>query len=427
MEMIIDFASIDKENIKSKKYICDGIEYNIFNNKRNNTEESCSMFRSVITNESNKILCFAPPTLLETDKFFEKYPISSTNDDLLINELIEGTMINLFYDERISSWEISTRSILKANNWYYKMEYNNDHAYDHYKQKTFRQMFLHQFTMDHKDNINETFKLFPKNFCYSFVLQHPDNHIVLNLITPKVYLVAVYELLENNKVKFISPTDYESWSCFQDFREQHSYFPHFPSQYMDKLSTNTIDEIVKSVPMGIVLTNLKTGDRTMIINKLYEELKELRGNHVNLEYYYHVLRTQDMKNNACQLPKFVHYFPRYSGLFNEFNSKYNNLIKMVQNYYYEYYIKKNKTQIAKKYFIHVAKLHHEVYIPLKKIITLNIVKEYFDNMTPKEVYMYINYDEHYYDSFNKEPNNKKRLANERRDCNNIIKTVEDYI
>jgi hypothetical protein len=217
MEINIDFTIINNnDKIKTKIYVSNGIKYQIINNQRNNTDESLSCFRSIITNENNKILCFAPPSLLEINKFFEKYPSSLTShDNILINELIEGTMINLFYDERISSWEISTRSILKANNWYYKINYADD---NNIKQKTFRQMFMEQFFVNENEprDINNIFNLFSKNYCYSFVLQHPDNHIVLNIESPKVYLVAVYELLNNNNIKFISPFSYEKWECFEN-------------------------------------------------------------------------------------------------------------------------------------------------------------------------------------------------------------------
>ena len=47
---------------------------------------------------------------------------------------------------------------------------------------------------------------------------------------------------------------------------------------------------------------------------------------------------------------------------------------------------------------------------MKKVITLNIVKEYFDNLTPKQIYMYINYDENHNENNN----------------NNIIKIKEEF-
>jgi hypothetical protein len=423
MEMTIDFTNIS-DQIKKKTYVSNEITYNIYNNYRNNTDETLSLFRSIITNDDNhKILCFAPPSLLEMNNFIEKYPssLSIPNNDILINELIEGTMINLFYDERISSWEISTRSILKANNWYYKMDYNDKSSPS--QQKTFRQMFMEHFSIN--EDMNTIFKSLPKNCCYSFVLQHPDNHIVLNIQTTKVYLVAIY-CINNNNIKFISPLEYEYWGCFDEFKNNKICFPiqftdqkysftnllkqcSLPSYDTGVINNDTRLGINPHIPltMGFVLTNLNTGERTMVINKTYEELKVLRGNHVNLEYYYYTLR-----QNMNQLNKFLYYFPRYNDLFSGFKSKIFHFVKTVQNYYYEFYIKKNKNQIPKKYFIHVSKLHHELHIPLKKIITLNVVKEYFDGFTPKQMYMYIHYNENH--------NEHRKNKDKETDTTNLI-------
>ena len=58
---------------------------------------------------------------------------------------------------------------------------------------------------------------------------------------------------------------------------------------------------------------------------------------------------------------------------------------------------KNKTPIDKKFFIHIAKIHHEVYLPSmaqneKKVITYNVVREYFEKMEPRELLYHVNYD-----------------------------------
>jgi uncharacterized protein (DUF39 family) len=59
----------------------------------------------------------------------------------------------------------------------------------------------------------------------------------------------------------------------------------------------------------------------------------------------------------------------------------------------------NKTidlnKISKKYYIHIWRLHYQIYIPSinskKKIITKEVVKTYFGELEPKEQFFYLNF------------------------------------
>lgn len=417
----IDLANLNKDKIKSKTYITNDIIYNIINNERDCTDDSLLLYRSIITDENNDILCFAPPSSIEYNNFITKYPlydnyICEENDpttvethenDIFINELIEGTMINVFYDKRISSWEISTRSSIKANNWYYRTEYENQDK----NQKTFREMFVNLLSFERYDKnynemettakLNEIFKHYPIDYCYSFVLQHPHNHIVLNILYPRAFLVAIYQKINTTNIRFISPLDYETWELF---KKSNFYFPsHVTNEYFMDPNKKTYNEIVniisKQTSMGLMITNIKTGERSIIINENYEKIKEIRGNHSNLEYHFYDLRSKEDTN---ALSEFLYHFPRYEAIFHYFENKYNHFILTVQQYYFIYYIKKNKSPIPKKYFIHVSRLHRNVFIPNKTVITVQVAKDYFDKMTAKEKYMYLNYEE------NHKPNIKKQ-------------------
>ena len=62
------------------------------------------------------------------------------------------------------------------------------------------EMILAKIKKRAKDN-NLNFNLLDKNFCYSFVLQHPENRIVVSFTTPQLYLISIfniYHIDENN-------------------------------------------------------------------------------------------------------------------------------------------------------------------------------------------------------------------------------------
>ena len=100
-----------------------------------------------------------------------------------------------------------------------------------------------------------------KTCCYTFVLQHPLNHIVLTVSEPTVYLVFMYKLGE--------PMNYEYVS---DYGEMHNALINagvkFPSQYGDVFSKQDLqakyDDFVSrnTDSPGFMITNLKTGHRT---------------------------------------------------------------------------------------------------------------------------------------------------------------------
>ena len=85
------------------------LKYNkIFVNSDNVTK--LGLFRSVVI-INNNIVCMSPTKSLTQEKFFETTDIHNCN----IEEFVEGTMINCFYNKEARSWDITTRSILGAD------------------------------------------------------------------------------------------------------------------------------------------------------------------------------------------------------------------------------------------------------------------------------------------------------------------------
>ena len=141
-----------------------------------------------------------------------------------------------------------------------------------------------------------------------------------------------------------------------------------------------------------MITNANNGDRTKIENEIYNEIKLLRGNNPNLEYQYLCLR------RINKVKSFLSYFPQYRNLFYSFYNKYNNFVTNVHQSYVSYYVKKQSQQISKKFFPHIYKIHHELYLPSlqneneKLIIRRKVVEDYFKDLEPREMLYHLNYD-----------------------------------
>jgi len=370
----------------------------------NATEEN-AIYRSVILSVPDerdpnfRLLSFSPPNSMELPVFRNKYP--ELTADFFVNEVIEGTMIHLFFDDRIQQRQIATRSSVGGNYWYYRNQYPGD-LYTIY-QPTFRQMFLDAVKCATVHEFGESMHLL-QNRSYCFVLQHPANHIVQNHAIPALYLVAVYELrgltaihvpmydrsmdVGSNRIQIPDTVDIQNISY---------------TGLMEKILT------INNKSMGYMILNKVTGERTVMTNPAYEYLKELRGNHPNLQYQYLVLKKSD------KVMEFINEFPQYRNLFFRFYQQYSDFVTNVHNAYVSYYVKKSGEKIPKSIFMHVYKIHHEVFLKSngngnddddsnddgndngnnqlikhdKKIIKRKVVDEYMTQMEPGSLLYYL--------------------------------------
>jgi hypothetical protein len=355
--------------------------------------------------ENTKLICpenvnmYADTTVFETDD--AKY---------IADEMVEGTMINLFYDERNGKWQIATRSAITGNYWFYRTEYGNTECH----QKSFYQMMMEALRYDMDTSLENIALLndLPTHYCYSFVLQHPENHIVLSVTQPNLYLVGVFEIINRTttgdvcvynetehawnqepRVRYINTHSYTALTLFQEWFNVGIL--HLPKiLYADsiaELKEKYCSETSSLDYMGVMITNIFNGYHISIDNPRYQALKELRGNNPNLQYHFLAL------NKIDKINEFLVAFPIYVHAFHHFRTQYNRFIALIHHLYVSYYIKKDKSPIDKQYFVHVANIHHTFYIPgitsgNKIIVTFDIIKKYFDEMDPSRVLYYINYD-----------------------------------
>jgi hypothetical protein len=342
----------------------------VFYNLKGECDVETSIYRSAIT-DIQRLLCLAPAKSLSPELL-----ITASNDDSTFKaeETIEGTMINLFWDERVG-WEIATKKSVGCNYFYFRNQYDGVG-----EQKTFRQMFLEAFSQKPSELSElDVLSQLDKTCCYTFVLQHPLNHIVLSVSEPTVYLVFMYKLGE--------PMNYEYVSNYGEMRNSLiNAGVKFPSQYGGVFSKQDFqakyDELVSrnTESPGFMITNLKTGHRTSIESTEYSSIRALRGNNPNLFFQYLMLR------KSGEVAKFIGHFPQYTKLFQDFQTRFNEYVSKLYHLYVDVFITKVKDPKSiedKKAFFFVNRLHYTVYVPSLKTnktkITPKIVEAFLDN------------------------------------------------
>ena len=311
-------------------------------------------------------MCFSPPKSIPSDEFIKKYP--NKTEAIIAQEFVEGTMINVFWDENIGltgGWEISTRNTVGATSGFYKST----------NSKTFRTMFLEAAEENnlYLNNLNPA-------YCFSFVLQHPENRIVVPFNKARIYLVAMYHIdnTERDNIRVYSYNMDEmrklNW-MYADIKFPETYhFNSYTELIEQYASMNTSYDV-----LGFVLYNALTGERSKIRNPVYEQVRALRGNQPKLQYQYLTLRKQN------KVKDFLKYYPENKRTFSEYREQLHLFTNTLFMNYISCYIKKEQSlkQYSEQYRTHMFELH-KLYITSlranKLVVTNHVVIDYVNNL-----------------------------------------------
>ena len=319
------------------------------------------IYRSVIYS-NNTINVFSPPKAVNISIFMNNY----NEEDCIAEEYIEGTMINLFYDYDIDKWEIATKSSVGANITFFK------------DQPTFSKLF---YEICNEFNID--FTMFNKDYCYSFVMQHPENKFVKQICFKRLYLIACYKI-EKYKITEICKYSINIPKNIL-LPEKHDMLSY--NDLLDKYgSMNTSSDI-----LGIMIYH-KNGSRTKIHNPNYTYIKHLRGNNTKLQYQYLCLRKNDLVKDNLK------FFPENKKQFIIFKTQLHIFTHTLYTNYIKCYIKKEQPLIEfpKQFRIHMFYLH-KYYLSIREYkgyINKRVVIHYINNLESARLMYSLNYHMH---------------------------------
>ena len=336
--------TLPKENSDYEKYI---VKYkkdclNSENNLVNGLYRSVVVFKNVNTQEY-QVKCFSPPKSSSYNNFIE----NNEFNDCIITEIVDGTMMNLFYDDTMSEWVVCTKSNFRSN-----CKFNLD------VDLTFKQMFEEAFECD-----GLTYDYFNKQYCYSFVLQHPSNRIVTPVSKPTLYLTTIYEC-KGTEVRYVDELHaYNRVKKPEKFKIDE-FIALFCGEYDDEwlqLTYVCSEKLLRYDIPGYNIYN-KDGVRTKIRNLSYEYVKRMKGNGQKRLFTYLQLR------KSGNLNEFMEYYPEYVEEFDGYKDQLYDWTDKLYNTYVDCFILKNKT---------LKNADFEL-----KPILYDIQKEYLTNLMP---------------------------------------------
>ena len=335
---------------------------------------SLGIMRSLLFTNDNRLVCFSPPKTMKSDDFKEKYPDAK---QVYTEDCVEGTMINMFWDEQSGKWEFMTRKNVGATNSYYIYSKSS-------KQSSFRSMFLESL-----EQASVKLDNFDKAYSYSFVMQHPSNRIVVHTEYPVLYLVEAYKITSDVGIDNPLSTNYEitvlDKTQISSLIQGNIRVPkRYPFSDYNQHETQISPENNKSwdlnmVKKGFVVRDLKTNVRTKFITENYKMVQELKTNIPDMRFLYLKLR----KGNT--LSKYLQYFPEHNGIFLHYFHLLSDYTHCLYSLYKECYISKVKPlkEYTNNYRTHMYTIHG-IYLntckPQNRKITLQEVVKYVNNL-----------------------------------------------
>jgi hypothetical protein len=349
------------------------------------------LLRSVVVDETGHIVAYSPPKCLsvteEREKSFNDNNImtpprgSDSGNDTTVNqwyaeEFVEGTMINMFYSQKDGggAWEIATKSTVGGDVVFYSPKNPKD-TVEIRDKDTFRNMFFETCA-----KIGFKYENLPKEFMYSFVLQHPKNRIVLPITEAKIYIIGLYSI--NNDTLDITSLNtagfVEEYGAGVILRPKQLFADNYTVEGFKKeyASMNASYNM-----MGVVFCNMETGERMKVRNPTYEMVKNLKGVDQKLQLQYLTLR------HGGRVADYLKTYPEYKGDFAVYRNQLHGFTRSLhQNYLDCFVFKKCRfVEISQQYKKFVSGLHKKYLEELREIkgsVTFNYVVEFVNTQNP---------------------------------------------
>lgn len=467
------------EPVSIQKRQSHGFEYTILKYEYGVCDGQKEPYTVVTNAEQTKVFAYMAPR--ETVTFADLKYVYQEGDIIEVKESIEGTMITFFWNDETGEWNICTRNGIGGEYSFMRPTNKGDEA-----PSTFREMVVDTFRIAlmvdrvvrpedvHDLNDVPILDSLSKTHCYTCILQHPANHIVYRSapFCSFLKLVAIYEtgampplvpqdseVLYRDTVRELANPDYpeitkqylqeskedgddEVWKTAyrvfcrtrttSEFVKTFDGFLSFKKEvfenYVDtmimndgKVCASNIGEHEDSLyyPPAWILTNNRTGQRCEVKNPFYEMAKELRNMNPNMRYQYLHLR----KTN--QLSDYLLAFPQYRTNFMNLENEYEQFVTEVHNAYVKFYIKKERDQhIPKQYFVHAARIHHNLYLkqdpalPRRKV-TRDTIYFYFNGFSATKMFYFLTRTEEEEQKPNEEEENEVSEINEDMVCSMV--------
>lgn len=363
--LFLDIKTYDKFKIKSTYIQKNSKRYEMLNYDKAVlcfNDHKNSIFKNIIVSSpENSILSVMPPKTMNFNLFLSQFPSIKTSlkKHYEVSEFIEGSIINLFFDDRLNKWLLVTKFP------------NSRKGYIMNKYSSLYREFVLLMKGDENMNINDLqfIERFHKKRSYNFKIQNKILYIIEVFQVENLKNASVLTRLSRSHVT----------------NELHDLIGiiNLPKQYFFSNYYDLIDTVDNSdfFPNKFIITHI-SGYQTHFNTSDQEFINKYKSVNQNVQYLYLCFKKIDKHYQYTDL------FPRFKGSFIQMEALFDDFINKVHLAYIHYYIKKDDIY-KDAYLFWAHRIHKEIYIPSLKISKIKIHKEvirnYFMSMHPREL------------------------------------------
>jgi len=227
-----------------------------------------------------------------------------------------------YYDDK---WCISTTRMIDAN----KSKWGN--------RKSYYEMFMDAYENCKNDKFN--FNNLDRDYCYGFVLQHPDNEIVIEYNKPSLVHLVTRSLKSDNYLEEVNM----DIGCIKPKKfEIDSYTRLLKICYLEE----------EFETEGYVIID-ENKNRHKIKSKNYMSYKELKGNYSDELFHFFVLRKDE------KVQEYLYKFPKNLNRYNLFETYFRKMIKSIHTEYLNKYVFKVTKEVTRNFYPTIKTLHNK--------------------------------------------------------------------
>ncbi len=260
----------------------------------------------IVEKETNRVVCYTMDKMDESTELTINQDIDMSTVNLGYS--LEGALLRVYYYG--DKWMVSTKRCVNAKKarWLSK--------------KTFHEMFMETIPEGFMDKLEV-------DKCYSFILGHPENNMVVQYVRPMLYHLITRDMgtleeievdLGVNKMPMLETRDLEA--------------------EMKNLESINWEELGGVSLEGIVITD-GNKNRQKFITQSYKRAKELWGE-TNYRFYRYL---EIRKEGNGVIEEYLRYFPHHKDEFVKYEKDFIGLVQFVFDIYYGKHVLKNGKEI----------------------------------------------------------------------------------
>lgn len=354
-DMLIQVLESEPYNLKVKEDIETPELFLIHNTDKSNV--SLKIVREcngiILEKSTFKILCYTFDKCIDCETFDKNINL----DNLYIEKAIEGTLLRLYYYN--DQWRLSSKKCINA----YKSKWLSE--------KNFGLLF------EECINYNEIITKLDINYCYSFILTHPENKIVVNYDNPNAYHISTRDLRTIHEIDI----NIDVQKTIREFINKDN---------LEGFITNNItnDNILNLQTLineeGVVFID-NAFNRQKVRTPIFNKVRNLWGNTNNRFYRYLELRC-----DVNALNEYLTYFIYDKEQFLDYEKRIGCIAQSILELYISKHIKKENIKIPYFFSKIIYNLHGD-FIKTKVVTNYNKIMLVLLETPPKKIMFMINH------------------------------------